>query len=219
MNHLGLYGASGWILLLAVTRFGGNCQTTSIPELTWNITISPSFLSRTREGQNVNITVEIGYLGADDGSLDGSRLFLHLENQSPRQMNLISNDTILLPSDILVSDTLMLIDVQGRQVGKSVIQLDIIDNSGIEQGLNYSTEYEVHVVMAESVLNEIFNVGVLVSSALNTFAFSCRLEIDQIKNVFAKPVGIVIGFCLQYCFLPGVCTLYTTLKRSRLQVV
>ncbi|KRY38089.1 Ileal sodium/bile acid cotransporter [Trichinella spiralis] len=194
-----------------------------------NITVVPEVISSIKE--NENQTVIVHFQRDDDLDKCeiqcSNKLNLSLQTSTPDLIDITNpkkfsshaaasdydysltttNDTVQNSSSQLIQLDLEHFDeitftINGKFLGRAVVQLDVVclDDEGIEH--NFTLNYPVPVIRADSKLGYIF-VGVLsVLLCLANFLMSAEINPRTVWKVIKRPVAPAIGLFCQFFAMP-----------------
>lgn len=136
--------------------------------------------------------------------------YSHYELQLDDQwVGLADNVTLLRPEDNGGCHGVA-VGVQGSHLGRTNVRVSVtyaIADPAVNPCADNEVKeaaYEVVVMRAPKVEQQVFRLGVAGFLVILNFGFGCSLDLQIVKEILRRPFAPALGFCCQYIMMPLV---------------
>lgn len=199
------------ISLLGISVFVFDLASSQTPTLTsktppaesWNVTMEPVSIHQLPMGISWNISMTI--IGTDPNDLYDYRIIADISNKKVARV-LNENDTVTFIAQSCTAQFGCLIKgyitIHGVFLGFTEMNMKMLSTTK----KSLYEKYSISIIRAESKLNQIFPLLIVVVICLMNLTFGCEFDLNKAKEIFKKPVAPLIGFLCQYTIMPSVRT-------------
>ena len=138
------------------------------------------------------------------GGLDEipAHLNMTMTPEDPKVVEIINENTLEKTEDGGISSACYVRNVTFRalRLGRCDVTVNVMaSGKSLKEVI-----YETTVIRNLRVVDQVFNIMLVVMIALNNVGFGCKFELNVAKEIGKRPVALIIGFVCQYGFMPVV---------------